>query len=167
MNGIAGASENKAQSVSSKASNADSIEQLRKRFVVDAKEAFKSFLGVQKRSRMVQVEPNPYLPDGDRLLVELEIPNVTVEIDGQTYSKQLSEEDGVLLTLSKFKRWKSFLLTKYFRSELKLTIPGDSGRSLQKIDEEKKEEELISETDPREQYPIKEEEKKDIEATRV
>jgi hypothetical protein len=105
------------------------------------------------------------MKEGDRLLIEFETPTVIVDLDGRSYSKVLKEDDLTLLTLSKHKRWKAFLLMKHFKDDLKLTIP-DTGH-LTKIEEERKEEELISETDPREAYPIKEEEKKEIEATRV
>lgn len=55
----------------SKEESENSIEQLRKRFVQDSREALRSFLKLQKRSRMLQVE-SKFTKKTNRYLVELE-----------------------------------------------------------------------------------------------
>ena len=75
----------------------------------------------------------------------------------------MTEEDLLYLVVHKFKRWKRFLLTQHFRLELNI----GQEKPLPKIMEDKTgEEDLLSETDPRDKYPIKEEEKSKIDETR-
>ena len=62
--------------------DSDSIEQLRRRYIADAKRAVTDYLSAQKRSRLITIEPNPYQPDGDRLLVEIEFPQTVVRYEG-------------------------------------------------------------------------------------
>lgn len=96
----------------------DSIEQLRRRFIADGKKAVQAFLSQQKRSKMVQIAANPLYPDGDRILLELERAQVVVEYDGVTYQRSLTEDDIMMLVVGKYKRWKTFLLSRHFRHEL-------------------------------------------------
>ena len=68
------------------------------------------------------------------------------------------------LIVTKFKRWKKFLTTQHFRLELNI----GQEKPLPKIMEDKRgEDDLISETDPRDKFPIKEEEKTKIDQTRA
>ena len=67
------------------------------------------------------------------------------------------------LVVTKFKRWKKFLLMQYFRMELNL----GQEKPLPKIIEDKRgEEDFVSDSDPRDKFPIKEEEKTKIDETR-
>ena len=83
---------------------------------------------------------------------------------GQTHTKVLTEEDLVHLAATQFCRWKNFLMTKHFRLELNI----GQEKPLPRIMEDKRgEDDLISETDPRDKYPITEAEKPKIEETRT
>ena len=68
------------------------------------------------------------------------------------------------MVITKFKRWKKFLLTQHFRLELNI----GQEKLMPKILEDKRgEDDLLSETDPRDKYPIKEEEKVMLDQTRA
>ena len=87
-----------------------------------------------------------------------------MNFQGQTFTKPLTEEDLVQLVSTQFCRWKNYLMTKHFRLELNI----GQEKPLPKIMEEKHgEDDLISETDPRDKFPITEAEKPKIEQTRV
>lgn len=76
--------------------------------------------------------------------------------------KQLTEDDLRYLVATNFARWKNFVMTRHFRLELNI----GHDEPLPKIMEDKRgEDDLISETDPKDKYPIKEEEKQRIEVT--
>ena len=76
--------------------------------------------------------------------------------------KQLTEDDLRYLVATNFGRWKNFVMTRHFRLELNI----GHDEPLPKIMEDKRgEDDLISETDPKDKYPIKEEEKQRIEVT--
>ena len=87
-----------------------------------------------------------------------------MSFQGQNYCKPLIEEDLLHLVSTHFCRWKNYLMTKHFRLELNI----GQEKPLPKIMEDKRgEDDLISETDPREKFPITEAEKPKIEQTRV
>lgn len=66
----------------------------------------------------------------------------------------------VLIIARNFCRWKNYLMTKHFRLELNI----GNEKPLPRIMEDKRgEDDLISETDPREKFPITEAEKPKIE----
>ena len=68
------------------------------------------------------------------------------------------------LASSLFHRWKNYLMTKHFRIELNI----GNEKPLPRIMEDKRgEDDLISETDPRDKFPITEAEKPKIEQTRA
>ena len=76
----------------------------------------------------------------------------------------MTEEDLLQLVSTQFCRWKNYLMTKHFRLELNI----GQEKPLPKIMEDKiGEEDLISETDPRDKFPITEAEKPKIEQTRA
>lgn len=63
-----------------------------------------------------------------------------------------------------FCRWKNYLMTNHFRLELNI----GNDKPLAKIVEDKRgEDDLMSETDPRERFPITEAEKPRLEETRA
>ena len=49
----------------------EQIELLRKRYSQDARKALLTCISSQKRSKMYDIEPNPYMPNGERLLFEI------------------------------------------------------------------------------------------------
>lgn len=99
-------------------------------------------------------------PDALRYLIEIELPVCNVIYQGQTHSKTLTEEDLIHLSATGFCRWKNFLMTKHFRMELNI----GQEKPLPRIMEDKRgEDDLISETDPRDKYPITDAEKQKIE----
>ena len=69
----------------------------------------------------------------------------------------MAEDDLAYLTATNFARWKNYLMTRHFRLELNI----GHEEPLPKIMEDKRgEDDLISETDPGDKFPIKEEEKR-------
>ena len=83
-------------------------------------------------------------------------PTAAVAFQGQTHTKQLTEDDLRYLAATNFARWKNFVMTRHFRLELNI----GHEEPLPKIMEDKRgEDDLISETDPREKFPVTEEEK--------
>ena len=74
------------------------------------------------------------------------------------------EDDLRYLAVANFKQWSNFVMTRHFRLELNIGAEAP----LQKIMEDKRGEDgdLLSEADPRELYPVKEEERINIENTR-
>lgn len=78
--------------------------------------------------------------------------------------KPLTEEDLVHLVSTGFSKWKTYLMTRHFRLELNI----GQEKPLPRIVEDKRgEDDLISETDPRDKFPITEAEKPKIEQTRA
>jgi hypothetical protein len=74
------------------------------------------------------------------------------------------EDDLRFLAINNFKQWSNFVMTRHFRMELNIGAEAP----LPKIMEDKRGEDgdMLSEADPRELYPVKEEEKINIENTR-
>lgn len=78
--------------------------------------------------------------------------------------KPLVEEDLTYMVSTQFCRWKNYLMTRHFRLELNI----GNEKPLPKIVEDKRgEDDLVSETDPRDKFPITEAEKPQIEETRA
>lgn len=68
------------------------------------------------------------------------------------------------LSSTAFCRWKNYLMSKHFRLELNI----GQEKPLPRIMEDKRgEDDLISETDPRDKFPITDAEKPKIEQTRA
>lgn len=128
---------------------------------MDSKKAAKNYLQTQKRSTLItysnaEIKANDEELIEERFLIELELPSCMVIVQGQTTVKPLLEEELQYLIFTGFKRWKNYLMTKLFRLELNI----GQEKPLPKILEERDaEEDLISERDPREQFPVKAEEK--------
>ena len=94
------------------------------------------------------------------LIILYRLPTCIVTYQGQSHSKAVTEEDLVHLCSTSFCRWKNYLMTKHFRLELNI----GQEKPLPKIVEDKRgEDDLISETDPRDRFPITEAEKPQIE----
>ena len=83
---------------------------------------------------------------------------------GQSHSKVLTEEDLVTLASTSFCRWKNYLMTKHFRLELNI---GQEKPLPQIVEDKRGEDDLISEADPREKFPVTEAEKTKLEQTRA